>query len=171
MQRCGLLSPTVPSRGASPQLPDGLPQTAGTGHWMDNYSNRQTNTQTREAASGSHVTTRSHAAISPPPQPGALEEDPPAPFRDLPCPARVLRSVLPATRCPQTPGSSSAAVRASFSLLSPPLPAPGIRALSSGAEAPEASRGARPGNSAARTAALRPLGWVRDEDGPVRPAH
>eukprot|EP00069_Balaena_mysticetus_P021817 bmy_13948T0 len=47
------------------------------------------------------------------------------------------------------------------------LPDPGIRALSSGAEVPEASRGSRPGNCAAGTARLPRPGWAPDVDGPA----
>lgn len=138
---------------------------------MDNYSNKQTNTQTREAACGSHVTTRSHPAISPHPSPERWRRTLRLPLGTSPvqrgfCAPSSQPQGAPRPPAPLPPPSEHRSLS-----LSPPLPAPGIRALSSGAEAPEASRGARPGNSAAQTAALRPPGWVRDEDGPVRPAH
>ena len=49
--------------------------------------------------------------------------------------------------------------------LFPLLPAPGIPVLSSGAEAPEAFRGAGPGNCAGRAARLRRPAWAPDVGG------
>lgn len=79
-----------------------------------------------------------------PHQPCAKRGDPQAPLRAVPRLVPALRSVLPATRCPQTPSFCTAAVRVSSSLSVFPFPlppAPGIRALSSGA--PEGPRRAR----------------------------
>lgn len=124
----------------------------------------------------SHVTIRSLSPLTPPAlaSPGLRDEEGilPAAFCTVPGPALAVRSVLPASRCPQTPGSSSAAVRASSSLPSfRCFLLPGIPVLSSGAEAPKAFRGAGPGNCAARTARLRRPAWARTWVAwPVRPA-
>lgn len=119
------------------------------------------------------MTTRSHPAISPHPSRERWRRTLRLPLGTSPvqlgfwfCAPSSQPQGAPRPPAPLPPPSEHRSLS-----LSPPLPAPGIRALSSGAEAPAASRRARPGNSAARTAALRPLGWVRDEDGPVRPAH
>lgn len=104
------------------------------------------------------MTTRSHTATRlPPPSPPSPERW----RRTLPLPLGTslvqLGSCAPSSQpqgAPRPPAPLPPPSEHRPVSLSPPLPAPGIRALSSGAEAPEASRGARPGNSAARPAGL-----------------
>lgn len=123
------------------------------GKWIIIHTDNQ---QARATACRSHVSTRSPP---PTPRPAFRGGGPSACFQTTSRPASALRSVLPATRCPQAHGASG--VRASSFPLFLWLPAPGIRAPRPGPQTPEVSLSVLPGESA-REAPGRLLGTVVD---------